>query len=118
MQKGKPKEKKLSQHFLASDEILQEEAELLSPQGEDVLEIGAGDGRLSKKIISLAPKSLALVEIDEKWAAHLQKKFRKFENVRILHQDFLELGNDFKTGIIYGYAPVSNQVREFATKCR
>ncbi|MFA5108792.1 MAG: 16S rRNA (adenine(1518)-N(6)/adenine(1519)-N(6))-dimethyltransferase RsmA [Candidatus Micrarchaeia archaeon] len=105
MQKGKPIEKKLSQNFLNSPEILQEEAELLSPQGEDVLEIGAGDGRLSSKIIALSPKSLTLVEIDEKWATLLQKKFRKFENVRILQQDFLELDNNFKTSLIYGNIP-------------
>ena len=83
--------KSRSQHFLQDKEILRFEAEKLEVAGEDVLEIGAGDGRLSEQLLAQNPSSLTLVELDERWAEHLRKRFAKDARVKILSQDILSL---------------------------
>lgn len=97
--------KRRSQHFLANKEILQYEASLLECKGLDVLEIGAGDGRLSEFVLEEIPKSLSLVELDPYWAGELAKKFKKSKNVKILQGDFLELPNNYKANAVIGNIP-------------
>ncbi|MCL6088607.1 MAG: 16S rRNA (adenine(1518)-N(6)/adenine(1519)-N(6))-dimethyltransferase RsmA [Candidatus Marsarchaeota archaeon] len=86
-----PLKKSRSQHFLQDKEILSFEAEKLEVSGEDVLEIGAGDGRLSEQLLSQNPSSLTLVELDERWAEHLRKRFSKDSRVRVMEGDVLSL---------------------------
>lgn len=97
--------KRLGQHFINEPKILQNEAGLLDISQKDVLEIGAGDGRLSEQLLTQNPKSLTLIELDKKLAAVLAKKFEKNKLVSILNQDFLQIPDDFKTQIIYGNIP-------------
>ncbi|MFH0927510.1 MAG: 16S rRNA (adenine(1518)-N(6)/adenine(1519)-N(6))-dimethyltransferase RsmA [Candidatus Micrarchaeota archaeon] len=104
MQKGRLN-KRLGQHFLDNVQALRLEATLIETEGKDILEIGAGDGRLSSELLAQNPKSLTLIEIDKKWAAHLAKKFSSEKSVQILNQDFLELPENFKTQVIYGNIP-------------
>ncbi|MFH1307031.1 MAG: 16S rRNA (adenine(1518)-N(6)/adenine(1519)-N(6))-dimethyltransferase RsmA [Candidatus Micrarchaeota archaeon] len=97
--------KQKAQHFLANNSILNEEAKILQPEDMDVLEIGAGDGRLSQNILKYNPKSLALVEIDSYWANYLRKKFSKNKKVKIINSDFLKLPNSHSAQIIAGNIP-------------
>jgi len=84
--------KHLGQNFLIDQNILRKEAKLLNPKGKIVLEIGAGDGRLSEKILELEPKRLFLIEKDERLVKTLNDKFCGCgEQVLVLQGDVLEI---------------------------
>ena len=55
---------KLGQHFLADPPVLAFEAESANPAGKSVLEIGAGDGRLTQKLLSAGAGHITAVELD------------------------------------------------------
>jgi len=65
----------MGQNFLIDQNILRKEARLLDPKLKTVLEIGAGDGRLSEKILELDPKRIFLIEKDERMIKILNDKF-------------------------------------------
>jgi 16S rRNA (adenine1518-N6/adenine1519-N6)-dimethyltransferase len=81
--------KGLGQHFLFDERILQKEASWADCKGKRVLEIGAGEGNLSRYIAKEAGH-LVLVEIDRKLCKVLQEKFGNRKNVRIVCGDILE----------------------------
>jgi 16S rRNA (adenine1518-N6/adenine1519-N6)-dimethyltransferase len=83
--------KRLGQHFLVDEEILSVEAALLSCGGKTALEIGAGDGRLSEKLLSFRPSSLSLSEIDPALIGVLKKKFSKEKSVKIIAGDAMDI---------------------------
>lgn len=80
--------KRLGQHFLHEESILEFEAALADPEGRTVLEIGPGDGRLTRKILEKGPKRLAAVEKDPRWAGHMREEFGG--KVTIIEGDFLK----------------------------
>lgn len=94
--------KNLGQHFLTNEEILKFEAELLSPQDQIVLEIGAGDGRLTEHILNLGAKEVFVVEKDKRFVEFLRKKFSNLVNV--IEDDFLNV-EPFKVDKIIGNIP-------------
>jgi len=104
----KPQPKKsLGQNFLTDHNILRKEAGLLDPKHKTVFEIGAGDGRLSEKILELEPKRLFLVEKDKHFADLLNKRFAGYIDggvVVVLYGDALEI--DFpEADLIIGNIP-------------
>ena len=100
----KPK-KHLGQNFLEDQNILRKEAKLLNPKGKSVLEIGAGDGRLSQKIHDLDPERLYLIEKDEELANILHDKFSACcEKTIVIAGDFLEMELP-KVDLIIGNIP-------------
>jgi len=87
----KPK-KSLGQNFLEDENILRKEAKLLNPKHKKVLEIGAGDGRLSQMIHDLDPERLYLIEKDERLANVLHDRFSACcEKTIVIAGDALEL---------------------------
>jgi len=98
--------KKFGQHFLQNPEILEFEARAANPTGKQVLEIGAGDGRLSEILLSLKPKKLILVEIDPELCSILKNKFENKKNVLIKQANFLDLDIK-KVELIVGNIPYS-----------
>lgn len=82
--------KKLGQHFLRDGNILKKEAEIANVEGKRVLEIGAGDGRLTEKLLERNPKIVYAVEKDPKFAEILRKRFSG-KNAEIIEGDFLEI---------------------------
>jgi 16S rRNA (adenine1518-N6/adenine1519-N6)-dimethyltransferase len=68
---------KLGQNFLTNETIAEKIADSARIQDINVLEIGPGRGILTKYLAKNARKVLA-VEIDERLARHLNKKFRDF----------------------------------------
>jgi 16S rRNA (adenine1518-N6/adenine1519-N6)-dimethyltransferase len=97
--------KSRSQIFLQDEQVLEAEAYALDAKGQSVLEIGAGDGRLSQKILLHDPSSLYLVEPDPRWAGYLAKKFSKNPKVNVLNLDFLSISDDFPASRIAGNIP-------------
>ena len=98
--------KRFGQHFLQNQEILNFEASVANPKGKEVLEIGAGDGRLSEILLSLKPKKLILVEIDPRLCSILRKRFAKKRNVLIKQANILDLDIK-KVDVIVGNIPYS-----------
>ncbi|MCX7956434.1 MAG: 16S rRNA (adenine(1518)-N(6)/adenine(1519)-N(6))-dimethyltransferase RsmA [Endomicrobia bacterium] len=80
----------LGQHFLINRKVVKEIVKSLDLTEEDiVLEIGPGKGVLSEEIKERVAE-LYLVEIDKNLCRYLEKKFGKYENVKIINLDFLK----------------------------
>ncbi len=87
-----PKKKSLGQNFLTDKNILELEAKLLDSKHKIVLEIGAGDGRLTEILSKQNPKRIYAVEKDSRFAGLLQDKFCCVgEQVIVLEGDFLKM---------------------------
>lgn len=67
--------KRFGQHFLRDPALIKKMAELVAPAaGEEILEIGPGDGALTAELLQAEARLLA-VEIDRDLAAVLEKRF-------------------------------------------
>ncbi|NYZ77226.1 ribosomal RNA small subunit methyltransferase A [Candidatus Micrarchaeota archaeon] len=85
----KPK-KRLGQNFLKDRNILIKEVRLAGVHGKRVVEIGAGDGRLTAEIAVAKPEILYAVEKDRELADALRGRFGDEKRVVVVEGDFLE----------------------------
>ncbi|MBI5046304.1 ribosomal RNA small subunit methyltransferase A [Candidatus Micrarchaeota archaeon] len=88
------KKKHLGQNFLEDRNILELEVKLADISGKNVLEIGPGDGRLTRVLLAQKPKKLTIVEKDPRFVEILKEKFGRKEyedSIQIIETDFLEL---------------------------
>ncbi len=83
--------KRLAQNFLTDKNILGKEVKLAKVEGKVVLEIGAGDGRLTSEIVAANPKLLYAIEKDERLAGVLKERFAGKNRVVVIEGDFLEI---------------------------
>ena len=86
----KPK-KRLGQNFLHDGSVLAREAEYAGVSGSRVLEIGAGDGRLTEKLLEAGAREITAVEKDSGLADILGEKFAEDARVKIRNSDFLKM---------------------------
>jgi 16S rRNA (adenine1518-N6/adenine1519-N6)-dimethyltransferase len=96
---------KLGQHFLILGSVLERIAAAACPQAENlVIEIGAGRGALTGKLLQRAGRVVAL-ELDPYLAEHLRTKFAGEPRLEIVQQDVLEtdLGQ-------WGRAPIAGNL--------
>ena len=85
------KRKMLGQHFIIDDEIFERQCKYAELNKKDVvLEIGAGDGRLTRVIAKYAKKVIA-IEKDRELARIARYHTSSFNNVEIIEGDFLEI---------------------------
>ena len=83
--------KKLGQNFLHNQNILQKIADLVCDEKPDfILEIGAGNGALTQKLLQ-ANIPLLAVELDIYWYKSLQKKFSHHSHFQVINGDILKL---------------------------
>ena len=94
---------KLGQHFLADDSVLEFEAESADVRGKSVLEIGAGDGRLTAKLLAHGAGHITAVELDPKLAKLLRTRFRS--RVSVVEGDFLLFEPGKKFNVVAGNIP-------------
>ncbi len=79
------------QHFLKNEEILNEIVKQAQLKKTDVvLEVGAGDGRLTKKLTPKVKEVIA-VEIDKKFEPQLKKLQKEHKNLHIIMGNVLEI---------------------------
>ncbi|WP_370573027.1 16S rRNA (adenine(1518)-N(6)/adenine(1519)-N(6))-dimethyltransferase RsmA [Methanomethylovorans sp.] len=79
------------QHFLVDEGILDRIVESANiVPGETILEIGAGIGNLTERLLCQADKVIA-VELDSKLVAVLEDRFRGEEKLQIIHGDVLKV---------------------------
>ena len=102
----KPK-KKLGQNFLTDENIIKKIINCTSISHEnEIFEIGAGTGNLTKCIIEKNPKKIFLIEKDKNLYEILKKKFG--EKIKIFNEDILKFSNNSyfsKNTIIFGNLP-------------
>jgi 16S rRNA (adenine1518-N6/adenine1519-N6)-dimethyltransferase len=83
--------KKLGQHFLKNDSVLQKIADLVFVEEPDsILEIGAGSGALTEKLLQKNIPVIA-VELDSRFSEVLEKKFSHYKNFQLISGDILKL---------------------------
>jgi 16S rRNA (adenine1518-N6/adenine1519-N6)-dimethyltransferase len=81
--------KSLGQNFLVDENIARKIVESLKLQPKDIIiEIGAGQGALTKYLLNKAFKFLT-IEIDKRAVEKLNSEFSS-QNIEIINQDFLE----------------------------
>lgn len=107
MNKFRPK-KKLGQAFLTFEPIADRLVDALNLTAEDeVLEIGAGKGILTERLIKRA-KYVYAVEIDKRLVLMLKERLIGAKNIEIIHQDILQFDfTRFKQLKIIGNIPYS-----------
>lgn len=90
MDKGFTKKKALGQNFLTSDNIPIRIAEVCgADKSTGVIEIGPGMGILTKQLIAISSKVVA-IEIDDELIPHLAERFRDADNLKIINKDVLK----------------------------
>ena len=103
--------KKLGQNFLLSQKAIRQIIELARLQPTDiVLEIGAGKGTLTERLLEKARRVIA-VEKDRALATFLKKRFQKYNNLTIITGDIRDYFNDKKNSLVLSnlrYKVVSN----------
>jgi len=81
--------KSLGQHFLIDDNVVRKILNAFSPRsGELVVEIGPGEGALTRYLAEMEVETLA-VEVDERLVDYLRDRLGKDSSVRVRHQDIL-----------------------------
>ena len=90
-QSGIRPNKRLGQHFLTDETVLDDilSAAELSP-GDAVVEVGPGLGVLTEALAKRGVKVVA-VELDARLVALLRKRLTAFPNIRIVHADILKV---------------------------
>ena len=104
--------KKYGQNFLIDKNILNKIVNLISLEDLNILEIGPGDGRLTKEIISKKPSQLNIIEIDKDLIKDLNLKFSKYKFVEIVNDNILDLEIRNKFDLVISNLPynISSQV--------
>ena len=116
LQKAK---KSLGQNFLIDNNIINKIIEIGNiNKDKTVMEIGAGYGNLTKAIISKDPKKVFAVEKDKKLASLLEKKFKDYNNLKIINRDILDVieeKNLEKNIIVFGNLPYNISTKILAS---
>ena len=86
--------KNLGQHFLKDQNIVDKLVKSIRPsQHDEIIEIGPGDGAMTKSIIAKV-KKMILIEKDPDLIDNLKSKFHEYENSTILNIDILNYNID------------------------
>jgi 16S rRNA (adenine1518-N6/adenine1519-N6)-dimethyltransferase len=83
--------KSLGQNFLKND-ILAEKitSHLKTSQSSSILEIGCGNGALTKHIVNIPFKEFHIVELDNYFANEAVNKYQKKDKIFVYNKDFLK----------------------------
>ena len=107
--------KSLGQNLLTDKNIINKIVSLEHLTNEHVFEIGAGLGNLTNFINKKKPKSVFLIEKDERFYKVLKENFGSMKNYKILNMDILKYNlNSYKDqkAIVFGNLPynISTQI--------
>ena len=102
--------KKLGQHFLINEDILKRIVNFSNLSNKDIIEIGPGQGSLTRYIIAKKPKSITLIEKDKTLEPFLAKLVTKNETkISIIYGDALNINivdlSKNKKSLIIGNLP-------------
>ncbi len=107
--------KSLGQNFLIDKNIINKIINLTDIKNRNVIEIGPGLGAITNEIIKRNPKSLMLIEKDDKLCEKLKNNFSKNKSIQIFNSDILKFNLEKKikhNSIIFGNLPynISSQI--------
>ncbi|MDC1096497.1 16S rRNA (adenine(1518)-N(6)/adenine(1519)-N(6))-dimethyltransferase RsmA [Pelagibacteraceae bacterium] len=107
--------KSLGQNFLIDKNVLNKVVSSGSVSNKHVLEIGPGSGNLTNEIINLNPKTLTLIEKDERLYSILKDKLNSHKKIIIFNNDILKFDlekNVKKNTTVFGNLPynISTQI--------
>ncbi len=106
--------KSLGQNFLIDQKIIKQIVDIENINNQvSVIEVGPGNGSLTKKILEKKPKDFSVVEKDERLCKLLNEKFGN--EIKIINDDMLNISYDLilkKNSIIFGNLPynISTQI--------
>ena len=107
--------KSLGQNFLIDKNIINKIINSSVIKNRDIVEIGPGEGALTKEILKRKPKSLILIEKDNFLANNLKKDYLENKLVKIVNNDILKFNLESvlkKNSLIIGNLPynISSQI--------
>ena len=107
--------KSLGQNFLIDLNVLNKIVNIINIKNKNVVEIGPGKGALTEIILSKNPKSLIVIEKDNKLSENLKFKYHKNKKINIFNEDILKFKLEDKVkknSIIFGNLPynISSQI--------
>ncbi len=107
--------KSLGQNFLIDQNIIKKIINLVEIKNQNIIEIGPGKGALTKEILKKNPKSLILIEKDNKFYQNLRNEYSNKNKVSIFNKDILKFDLNRikkKNLIIFGNLPynISSQI--------
>ena len=90
--------KSLGQNFLIDKNIIKKIINLVEVKNQNIIEIGPGKGSLTKEIIKKNPKSLILIEKDDRFYHSLKTEYSNNKKIKIINKDILKYDfNKIKT---------------------
>lgn len=105
--------KSLGQHFLKDEKIIQKIIDaLLEYKFDQLLEVGAGGGALTKELVRIKGVDFKTVELDDDKVKYLANTYKEL-NGKIIHRDFLEIDKPFEGPfVVIGNFPynISSQI--------
>ncbi len=97
--------KRLGQNLLIDKNILKKEAGIAEANKKIVLEIGAGDGRLTEELLKAGAAKVYAVEKDARFVQMLKEKFKNRKNIIVVNRDFLGMRLPDDVEIVVGNIP-------------
>ncbi len=92
--KGIPLKKRYGQHFLRDKQYVRAMFDAVSlTDSSSVLEIGCGDGFLTREIVKQPMARLWVYEIDERWAEHVRESITD-PRLKLITHNFLDVDLD------------------------
>ena len=107
--------KSLGQNFLIDKNIINKIINLTDIKNKNIIEIGPGLGAITYEILKKKPKSLILIEKDDKLYEKLKIEFLNNKSIELFNQDILKFNLEKKikpNSIIFGNLPynISSQI--------
>lgn len=107
--------KSLGQNLLVDLNIIKKITQLVKIQNKNVIEIGPGKGALTDEILKNKPKSLKIIEKDDKFYKFLKKKYSNLKFLQIYNEDILNFDLEKiikKNSVVFGNLPynISSQI--------
>ena len=119
MQILKKTKKSLGQNFLIDKNIIDKIIKIANiNENKIIMEIGAGYGSLTNKIISMNPKKILAIEKDKNLSIFLKTKFKNIKNVKVINRDILDVIKDRNSKnniIVFGNLPYNISTKILAS---
>ena len=107
--------KSLGQNFLVDKNVVKKIINLLKIKNKHIVEIGPGRGSLTKEILRHEPRSLTIIEKDNRLAQELELQYSDKKRIKVINDDVLKIDLENilnKNSTIVGNLPynISSQI--------